>query len=52
MELSNRFEILENMEDEDIDSDIKLGLLYQGLSVIRLNTSLSRRVRKSGYKRQ
>jgi len=53
IEHNNRFEILENVEDEDnIDSNIKPGLLYLGLTVIRLNTSLSRRVCKSGYKRQ
>ena len=52
MELNNRFKILEYMEDEDnIEYNIKLGLLYQGLSAIRLNASLSRHVCKSGYKR-
>jgi len=41
------------MEDRDnIDNNIKLALLYQGLSVICLNASLSRCVCKSGYKRQ
>jgi len=50
IKFNNRFKILENMEDENIiDSNIKPRLLYQGL---RVNTSLSRRVCKSGYKRQ